>query len=119
MMMVCSAGGACTTVVAPPSAALCTVTVCCSLDSRLPAACAWRRRRCTESITSLGWARKASPTRCTQAGSWPRVTSSAGKATNDCTLGSQGWSATWRTASSPLASGWALDQATASATLPG
>ncbi|MDT4867872.1 hypothetical protein FQZ97_1028030 [compost metagenome] len=70
MMMVCVLAAGCTTVVVElDGGASCTVTVCCSLDCRLPAAWAWRRRRWTESITSLGWARKASPTRCTQAGS--------------------------------------------------
>lgn len=34
----------------------------------VPAFCACTRSRCTESITSLGWARNASPTDCTHCG---------------------------------------------------
>ena len=95
------------------------LTFCCSFDLRLPAASACLRRRCTEAITASGWARKASPIFCTQAGSWPSTASNCGKATSDCTLGSQGWLATCFTASSPLASLCAADHFTASATSPG
>ena len=68
MMIVCVTGGACTTVVVAGGVAACcnggvgsTVTLICSFDLRFPAFCAPARRRCTEFITSSGWARKASP----------------------------------------------------------
>ena len=51
----------------------------------------------------------------TQSGFSPRVMSTSGKATSDATDGSQGSFSTILTASSPLASGCAFDQAVAAA----
>src|SRR4249919_3513112 len=114
MMMVCGTDSAATAPVAGS-----VLTTCCSVDLRLPAACALLRRRCTDPITSSGWARKASPSFCTQAASWLSVSNTCGKATSDCTLGSQDWFSTCYTASSPLASLCCLDHLAASATSPG
>jgi hypothetical protein len=93
-----------------------TITFCCSLDFRLPADCACLRKRCTESITSLGWARNALPSCCTQSGFEAIVSSTCGNATSDCTLGSHGSDATAFTASSPLYCEFAFDHAAAAVT---
>src|SRR5262252_4117706 len=102
-----------------PDVAGCWLTFWYSLDCRLPAFCAWLRRRCTESMTSFGLERNASPSLVTHLLSWPSEPSTCGNATSACTLGSQGLSATCFTASSPLAFGLAFDHAAASATSPG
>lgn len=55
------------------------VTFCCGVDCSAPVCCASRRKRWTESITSFGWARNASPRLCTCGGFSPSATSAAGR----------------------------------------
>ena len=113
----CGGADCCTTTVcvAGAGSAACTDTLTCSLDLRLPAACAFCRSRCTEFITSSGCARNASPMLRTQSGCPPNVISTSGNATSEATDGSQGSFSTIFTASSPLASGCAFDHAAAAA----
>ncbi|MNV56143.1 hypothetical protein D3C71_1484130 [compost metagenome] len=47
------------------------VTVCCGVDCSAPVCWASRRKRWTESITSFGCARKASPRLCIHGGFSP------------------------------------------------
>jgi len=102
MTMICvGAGGAFTTIVCGAGGAGSTETTCCSLDARLPASFALARRYCTESITSPGCPRNASPRSRTQRGLSASIASTCGNATSDCTLGSQGLPRTASTAASP------------------
>ena len=70
------------------------ITFCSVDDFSEPVCCASCRNRCTESITSCGWARKASPRFCTHCGFSPINAINCGKATSDLTLASHGWSDT-------------------------
>jgi hypothetical protein len=97
----------------------CVDTFTCSFVFRLPAACAFCRRRCTEFMTSSGCARNASPMFFTHSGFSPSVMTTSGNATMEATEGSQSSFSTILTASSPLASGCAFDQAVAFANSSG
>ena len=112
-------GGAAASTTTSGGGAVSVVTITSLFDLRLPAFCAAARSRCTESITASGCARNASPRSFTQSGFSPIMMMTCGKATSDCTLGSQGWSWTFSTASSPLSSAWARDHLAASATSAG
>ena len=104
---------------AETSAAGVTITFCCGVDFSVPVCWAMARRRCTESITSCGWAKNALPRFSTQGGFSPIIASRAGKATRDLTLGSHGWLATACTAASPFIAGLSWDHWTACRTLSG
>ena len=54
-------GLACSTMIVGLLSIIRVSTFCCSLDFKLPSSCAFLRMRCTASITSLCWARKALP----------------------------------------------------------
>jgi hypothetical protein len=95
------------------------MTFCCSVVWRLPCCCALVRSRWAESSTSFDEARKASPRFCVQSGWSPIIWITCGKATSDCTLGSQGWLATIVNAESPFWFGFAFDHLAASATSAG
>ena len=66
------------------------MTFCCGVDFNVPVCWAMARKRCTESMTSCGWARKALPRFSTHGAFSPINASREGKATSDFTLGSQG-----------------------------
>ncbi len=120
MTMICvGGGGAFTTMTCGGGGAGSTVMICCSLDARLPASFAFARRNWTESMTSAGWARNASPRSRTHCGFSPNIASTCGNATSDCTLGSHGLSCTAVTAASPLSLRFANAQSTANATSDG
>lgn len=50
-------------------------TACCGVDFSEPVCCASKRNRCTASMTSCSWARKASPRFCTHVGFRPSAPS--------------------------------------------
>jgi hypothetical protein len=102
-------GGAEASTITVGGGAVSVFTVTCSFDFKLPDFCAATRRRWTESITSSGCARNASPRSFTQSGFSPIMMMTCGNATSDCTLGSHGSFATILTASSPFCSECARD----------
>ena len=66
------------------------MTFCCGVDFNVPVCWAMARKRCTESMTACGWARKALPRFSTHGAFSPINARREGKATSDFTLGSQG-----------------------------
>ncbi len=120
MVTICTGGGgAFTTITCGGGGAASTETTMCSSVLRLPASFARDRRSCTESITSPGWPRNASPRSCTHCGFSPSIARACGNATSDCTLGSHGSSRAAFTAASPSSGRCAYAHSTASATSAG
>ena len=74
----------------PAAERVAVMTFCCGVDFNVPVCWAMARKRCTESMTSCGWARKALPRFSTHGAFSPINASREGKATSDFTLGSQG-----------------------------
>src|SRR5205823_5029971 len=97
----------------------CVVTVCCCVDLRLPAVCAWVRSRWIEPATSDCWPSTASPNFWVQSSLLFIIARTCGKATSEVTLGSQPLSLQAVTAASPLRLGLSCDQRAASTTSSG